>query len=134
MGRTERQEVGDQREQVHWRPNVTDVDTSTALKAGSAAGGGFRKAYLFTWNPTKRRVKEWSSLPNDVSDTRNGGTVRRRWSTAGSWKPQPDDRAFLLVQGDEPKGIMPTSSILTFFTNTGSPSKSESANSRVADP
>ncbi len=60
------------------------------------------RSFLLTWNP---RSWEWTDLPTELEKSRSGQPVDLNWR-CHSKSPVPGDRAFLLRQGVEPRGIM----------------------------
>jgi len=87
-------------------PSLTTAPSDASASNNSQAKEpaiSSRPAYLLTWNPGRWN---WRKLSTSVSATRAGEIVRCRWSTGGTRKIHLGDRAFLLVQGEEPRGII----------------------------
>jgi 5-methylcytosine-specific restriction protein A len=59
--------------------------------------------YLFTWNPKRW---EWTGLSDVAQSTADGTPWDTRWSTGRRTPIRKGDRAFLLRQGVEPRGIV----------------------------
>jgi hypothetical protein len=60
------------------------------------------KAYLFGWNPLKF---EWADLDEDIKKLSDTGTLTDNWSVVSHKTIQPNDRAYIVRVGVEPKGI-----------------------------
>lgn len=66
---------------------------------------GDMRAFLLTYNPAKWPW-DLDDLAEEIEATALGHPVLGRWSTGSTWrKIAPGDRAFLLRQGSEPRGI-----------------------------
>lgn len=81
--------------------SVLDAMT-TAERARLQARG--RVTVIATWNPASWA---WDDRNEEIAATEGGGIVRGRWAT-GSRRSglEPGDRAFLLKQGAEPRGVV----------------------------
>ena len=65
--------------------------------------------YLITWKPSR-----WTwDMSNTISTLREQGFVDLTWSCGNTKRIQPNDRVFLLKQGDEPRGIIASGNTLT---------------------
>jgi len=60
-------------------------------------------SWLLTWNPA---VWAWTEHAADAARVSEGSTEPIRWSTGNTKKVSVGDRAFLLRQGSDPKGIV----------------------------
>lgn len=60
------------------------------------------KAFLFGWNPQKF---EWAEIGKDIARLTAGQKVEDSWSVASYKSIKPDDRAYVVRVGVEPKGI-----------------------------
>jgi len=58
--------------------------------------------YLFTWNPARF---EWDYLPKKISEVDNKGHCSEPGSCSQTKAVRPGDRAFMMKQGKEPRGI-----------------------------
>jgi 5-methylcytosine-specific restriction protein A len=61
------------------------------------------KTYLFTWNPKRW---DWSYYKKSISEVQEKGVCSESWSCGNTKSIHIGDRAFLLKQGDEPRGII----------------------------
>lgn len=59
--------------------------------------------FLFAWNPEKW---PWDNLPKALDQIASSGRTTEWWSCKSHKAIRPDDRAFLVRLGVEPKGIM----------------------------
>ena len=66
------------------------------------------KAYLFGWNPTKW---EWPELDDDIKKLRTTGQLEDNWAVISHKTIRPDDRAYIVRLGVEPRGIFASGTI-----------------------
>ena len=65
--------------------------------------------YLLTWNPNRWH---WENLPEMVDAVAKEGSALIRWSCGNTKKIEAADRAFLLRQGVEPRGIIASGTVV----------------------
>jgi 5-methylcytosine-specific restriction protein A len=66
-------------------------------------------AYLLTWNPERYR---WKALPDLIEEVNTFGSVVYDWSCGRNTRLRPGDRAFLLRQGPDSRGIIGSGTVL----------------------
>jgi Protein NO VEIN, C-terminal len=96
-----------------FRNPVGYFDTSRLDSLSTADRASFvvhdRVTMVVTWNPEKWNPHDWvlRGYPEAVTVVASGGFLRDQWAT-GNRKAgiEPDDRIFLLLQGEEPRGII----------------------------
>ena len=66
--------------------------------------------YLLTWNPNRWH---WEDLPETANVVAEEGSAMISWSCGNTKKIESDDRAFLLRQGVEPRGIIASGTVVT---------------------
>ena len=59
--------------------------------------------YLFTWNPARW---DWTYLEDSIAEIQLNGYCSETWSCGVTKKIHTGDRAFLMKQGQEPRGII----------------------------
>ncbi|MDX1959509.1 MAG: HNH endonuclease [Leptospiraceae bacterium] len=66
--------------------------------------------YLFVWNP---KNWNWESLEEDISNLKLNGKVTRTWSCISHKSIRIGDRVFIIILGQEPKGIFASGKVIS---------------------
>lgn len=105
------QVAGDERSRTRLAALAAEVTGERGTSATLPSSG--RRAFLLTYNPDQRRL-EPDLVEDWVEATAAGHPVEGRWATGPRVQGiEPGDRAFLLRQGPEPRGIIASGVFLT---------------------
>ena len=69
-----------------------------------------QNSYLFVWNP---KNWSWSNLEEDISQLKINGKVITSWSCISHKSIRIGDRVFIIVLGQEPKGIFASGKVIS---------------------
>ncbi|MGX1778102.1 hypothetical protein ACWIGW_38765 [Nocardia brasiliensis] len=90
---------------------VPGIDALSTLSSPSEVSPDAGRALLLTWNPANW---DWGGYPAAIEQTLTGITVHSQWSTGPrNSGVRPGDRAYLLRQGREGRGIFAAGTVVS---------------------